>query len=55
MDSIIGTVVTAKVTDENDEAYFVQIDGQTLWVDKTEPEKPLHIGGLYEGFVYENE
>ncbi|VDG20515.1 hypothetical protein MUDAN_BIHEEGNE_02124 [Lactiplantibacillus mudanjiangensis] len=55
MASIIGTVVTAKVTDENDNAYFVQVDGQTLWVDKMEPEKPLHIGGLYEGFVYENE
>jgi len=54
-DSIMGTVVTAKVTDENDEAYFVQVNGQTLWVDKQEPEQPLHIGGLYEGFVYENE
>ncbi|MFB9769518.1 CvfB family protein [Lactiplantibacillus modestisalitolerans] len=55
MDSIIGTVVTAKVTDENEDAYFVQVNGETLWVDKAEPEKPLHIGGLYEGFVYENE
>lgn len=55
MESIIGTVVTAKVTDENDDAYFVQVNGQTLWVAKDEPEKPLHIGGLYEGFVYENE
>ncbi len=51
MDSIIGTVVTAKVTDENDEAYFVQIDGQTLWVDKTEPENPLHIGQALRRFV----
>ncbi|CAM3056959.1 CvfB family protein [Lactiplantibacillus plajomi] len=55
MDSFIGTVVTAKVTDENDDAYFVQYEGQTLLVDKQEPEKPLHIGRLYEGFVYENE
>jgi len=55
MESIMGTVVTAKVTDENDDAYFVQVNGETLWVDKQEPEKPLHIGGLYEGFVYENE
>lgn len=55
MDSIMGMVVTAKVTDENDDAYFVQANGQTLWVDKDEPEKPLHIGGSYEGFVYENE
>jgi len=29
--SIMGTVVTAKVTDENDDAYFVQVNGQTLW------------------------
>ncbi|ETY74248.1 CvfB family protein [Lactiplantibacillus fabifermentans] len=55
MNSFIGTVVQAKVTDENDTAYFVQYEGQTLMVDKMEPEKPLHIGGLYEGFVYENE
>jgi len=55
MESIMGTVVTAKVTDENDDAYFVQVNGETLVVDKQEPEKPLHIGGLYEGFVYENE
>ncbi|WP_047999775.1 S1 RNA-binding domain-containing protein [Lactiplantibacillus herbarum] len=55
MDSIMGTVVTAKVTDENDRAYFVQVDGKTLLVDKDEPEQPLHIGGQYEGFVYENE
>jgi len=55
MESIMGTVVTAKVTDENDDAYFVQVNGETLVVDKQEPEKPLHTGGLYEGFVYENE
>lgn len=55
MDSIIGIVVMVKVIDENDEVYFVQIDGQMLWVDKIELEKLLYIGGFYEGFVYENE
>ncbi|AVK60443.1 DNA-binding protein [Lactobacillus sp. CBA3605] len=55
MESIMGTVVTGKVTDENDDAYFVQVNGETFWVDKLEPEQPLHIGGLYEGFAYENE
>lgn len=50
----VGNVLTAKVTDENDEYYFAQVEGVTYELLKTELVKPLHIGGLVTGFAYEN-
>ncbi|KRN75785.1 hypothetical protein IV73_GL000284 [Weissella kandleri] len=54
MSKIIGEVVTAQVTDENEQAFFAQIDGQTYQIDKSELLKPLKIGGMVTGFAYEN-
>ncbi len=51
----VGDILTAKVTDENDDHYFGQVDGLTYEIDKKELEKPLHIGGLVSGFAYEND
>lgn len=57
MDTIekIGYVQTGQVTDQNDQNYFVQIDGTTYQLDKTEIKKPLKLGSNFTGFTYENE
>lgn len=54
MNTSLGTVITAIMIDENDDDYFVQKDGVTYRLRKSEPEKALHIGGQVRGFVYEN-
>jgi len=55
MNPNLGSIVTAKMIDENDEFYFVQIDGETYKLPKQELDQELHIGGMIKGFVYENE
>lgn len=54
MNNLIGQIVTALVTDENETAFFVQKDGVTLKLDKAGLTAPLAIGETVEGFAYEN-
>lgn len=55
MEKKVGIIVTAKVTDENEQSFFAQIEGVTYEIDKADLQKPLHIGGLVTGFAYENQ
>ncbi|MCK8624076.1 CvfB family protein [Apilactobacillus xinyiensis] len=55
MNNILGKIVSGKVTDENDKRYFVQIEGETFFLDKKEIVKPLKLGSNFKGFAYENE
>lgn len=55
MNELIAQVITGEVTDENDKNYFVQVDGVTFLLDKTEIMKPLKLGSKFTGFTYENE
>ena len=55
MNELIAKVLTGKVTDENDDSYFVQIEGTTFTLDKAEIKKPLKLGSMFTGFTYENE
>lgn len=52
---VLGRVVEAKVTDENQTAYFVQVEALTCRLAKTEVENHLELGDSVKGFVYENE
>ncbi|MCO0832306.1 S1-like domain-containing RNA-binding protein [Fructobacillus sp. W13] len=52
----LGQVVKAKVTDENDDYFYAQVDGgHTYEIDKLELEKPLKLGGMVTGFAYQND
>lgn len=53
MNQDLGTVVTAMVTDENEELYFVQKNGVTYHLAKEELDD-LAIGDTVEGFLYES-
>ncbi|WP_409022499.1 S1 RNA-binding domain-containing protein [Dellaglioa sp. P0083] len=55
MSSIMGQVVTAMVTDENDTEFLVQKDGITMHLLKDEKNSQLANGSMVTGFVYENE
>ncbi|GAP03568.1 CvfB family protein [Fructobacillus tropaeoli] len=55
MDTTLGQVIKASVTDENSQYFFAQIDGVTYEIDKSELEKPLKVGGFVTGFAYQNE
>lgn len=46
----LATYITGLVTDENDRFYFIQKDGQTYGLSKTEGEH--HLGDLVKGFAY---
>lgn len=53
---MLGTVAKGKIIDENDNAYYVQIDGTTYELKKqelTQDEIPK-IGDEIEGFIYDN-
>ena len=54
MNKDLGTVVTALVTDKNEQAYFVQKSGVTYRLAKTEVEGELDLGDSVEGFAYES-
>lgn len=55
MNNLLGRVIDTKMTDENENYYFLQNGGVVFQLDKKEPVKPLHIGGHFQGFAYENE
>lgn len=50
MQNLLGTVFTGLITDENDKAYFVQKDGVTFKLAKSEGEHEL--GAAVEGYGY---
>ena len=50
MNTLLATFVTGLVTDENEDFYFVQKDGQTLALSKDEGE--FQLGQAVTGFVY---
>ncbi len=50
MNTLLGTNITALVTDENDKFYFVQKDGVTFALSKEEGEHA--IGDMVTGFAY---
>lgn len=57
MQELLGRVIQTKVIDDNDDYYFVQVNGITFQLLKSEMQaegKELHIGGLITGFAYEN-
>lgn len=49
-----GSIYEGKVTDQNDENYFVQIEGITFELNKEEIKNELANDDLISGFVYEN-
>ncbi|USS87400.1 S1-like domain-containing RNA-binding protein [Fructilactobacillus hinvesii] len=55
MNNTIGTIITTTVIDENEQEYFVQKDGITYSLGKSEIKKPLKPGSSFRGFAYENE
>ena len=50
MNTLLGTIITALVTDENDKFYFVQKDGVTFALSKEEGKHA--IGDMVTGFAY---
>lgn len=52
---ILGKIVTADVTDENDKYIYSQIEGETFRTAKSELKKLPKIGSKLTGFAYENE
>ena len=50
MNTLLGTIIIALVTDENDKFYFVQKDGVTFALSKDEGEHA--IGDMVTGFAY---
>ena len=50
MNTLLGTIITALVTDENDRFYFVQKDGVTFALAKNEGNHA--IGDMVTGFAY---
>ncbi|WEG72425.1 CvfB family protein [Vagococcus intermedius] len=50
MQNLLGNVFTGLITDENEQAYFVQKEGVTFKLDKAEGEHEL--GEAIEGFAY---
>ncbi|WP_412990256.1 S1 RNA-binding domain-containing protein [Pediococcus siamensis] len=55
MNNLLGKIIDTKMTDENEHYYFLQAEGVVFQLDKKEAVKPLHIGGHFQGFAYENE
>lgn len=53
---MLGEITKGKVTDENSEAFYVQVDGLTYELKKFEvtQDDPIKLGSLVQGFIYEN-
>ena len=53
---MLGEITKGKVTDENEEAYYVQVDGVTFELKKIEvtQDEPIKLGDTIQGFIYEN-
>lgn len=54
MKELLGTIVTAMITDKNEKNLFAQKDGNTLKVVDEEVDN-YEIGDMIEGFVYVNQ
>ncbi|MGY3765199.1 CvfB family protein [Vagococcus vulneris] len=54
MEQLLGNMWTGLIINENETHYFVQKNGMTFSMDKTE-EKPMNIGDMVEGFAYRNQ
>lgn len=54
MKNLLGTIVTAMITDKNEKNLFAQKDGNTLKVVDEEVDN-YEIGDMIEGFVYVNQ
>ncbi len=52
---VLGRIVTATVTDENEKYIYSQIEGNTFQTAKSELKKLPKIGSQLTGFAYENE
>lgn len=52
---ILGRIVTADVTDENEKYIYSQIEGETFRTAKAELNKLPKMGSKLTGFAYENE
>lgn len=50
MNTLLGTVITGLVTDENEKSYFIQKDGGTFALAKSEGEH--NVGDTINGFAY---
>lgn len=54
---MLGTIVKGKVTDENENAFYVQVDGKTYELKRkevTQDEFPK-LGDEVQGFIYDNQ
>lgn len=49
-----GEIIEARITDQNDQAYFVQADGVTYRLNKSECSETMNVTDVVEGFAYEN-
>lgn len=53
MNHLMATIITGLIIDENDDNYYIQKDGVTFGLSKSEGEH--HLGEAVEGFVYQNQ
>lgn len=53
---MLGEITTGKVTDENTDAFYVQVNGLTFELKKLEitQDEPIKLGDMVQGFIYEN-
>ena len=53
---MLGEIRKGKVIDENQSAFYVQVDGVTFELKKIEvtQDEPIHLGDEVQGFIYEN-
>lgn len=49
-----GSIQTGNISDENDEKYFVSLNGTTFELNKSELKNEYHIDDQVTGFIYEN-
>lgn len=54
MEKIVSTTIQGMVTDENEQAFFVQKNGVTYQLSKQELQGEITLGDIISGFVYEN-
>ncbi|WP_103661836.1 S1 RNA-binding domain-containing protein [Lactobacillus sp. HT06-2] len=54
---MLGTIQTGKIIDQNENAYYVQIDGLTYELKRHEAtqEETPHLGDEITGFIYDNQ
>lgn len=53
---MLGEITKGKVTDENSDAFYVQVKGLTFELKRLEvtQDEPIHLGDIVQGFIYEN-